>query len=156
MLGSLFFPSLSPCAPCVSDRAPGSQGSLLDLILGIELKAGEFITRAGNRGFQLPEAVPCLPSTPRNAVAGAVLPPWTGPCCHRGRCLPCLPGVSSRHPATWSCCRQGATRPKRGDWEATSVSPPSQSKILDDQRAEGGLLGPRSQIPGPIWYFLKE
>lgn len=123
----------------------------------MELKAGEFITRAGSREFHLDEAACASPASlplPEMPLQGQCHSPRLAHASHCvgsslltwGQFLALLPaGAAARgHPGS-----NGEAR--RVLLSVLLLTP----QILDDQGAEGGLLGPRSQVLGLFWYFLK-
>lgn len=69
---------------------------------------------------------------------------------------PCLPGESSDPPANWSWCWQGGVQAQI--WEPGGYICLPRPRILGDQGAESGLLGPRSQVSGlgPLLVFSED
>lgn len=78
--------------------------------------------------------------------------------CHCGPCLLASPGKSpqcSWHLELAPAPTRGPAQLDHGNVEAGSVCSPSYRKFWADRGTESSLLGPRSQVPWPFWYFLK-
>lgn len=78
--------------------------------------------------------------------------------CHCGPCLLTPPGESPQCPCHLELApatTRGPAQLNHGNVEGGSVCSPSYRKSWGDRGTESSLLGPRSQVLHPFWYFLK-